>query len=74
MNYEISFFNDRLTIHKDGQVAYQKSLSDVPPRERYNSKALAIEAALVMHTDIQPELCEDIALRLLDKGWFCLSR
>lgn len=74
MKYEIAFSNDLLTIHKDGQVAYQKDLGSVPTRRFYNSKALAIEAALVMHTDIQPELCEDIALRLLDKGWYCLSR
>lgn len=69
MNYEITFCNNLLSIHQDGNLIYEKDFSGVPDRKMYNAKALAIEAALVMHTAISQERCEDIALDLIQSGY-----
>lgn len=71
MKYEITLKNNLLSIHQDGQQIYQKDISGVRERRMYDAKALVIESALVMHTSIAPERCEDIALRVKESGFSC---
>lgn len=69
MKYEFEIIDGRFAIIADGIEIYAFNTECIKPRKLYNAKALVIEAAIMAHTDIAPELCEDIALRTLEQGY-----
>ena len=69
MKYEFEIIDGRFAIIADGIEIYACNTACIRPRKEYNAKALVIEAAIMSHTDIAPELCEDIALRALEQGY-----
>lgn len=69
MKYEFEIIDGRFAIIADGIEIYACNTECIKPRKFYNAKALVLEAAIMSHTDIAPELCEDIALRVLENGY-----
>lgn len=68
MKYEFEIIDGRFAIIADGIEIYAFNTECIKPRIFYSPKVLALEAAIMSHTDIAPELCEDIALRVLETG------
>lgn len=69
MTYEFEIIDGRFAIIADGIETYAFNTECIRPRQGYNAKALVLEAAIVTHTEIAPELCEDIALQTLETGY-----
>lgn len=69
MKYEFEIRNTYFLIRADGREIYACDTACIRPRKFYNAKALVLEAAIMSHTDIAPELCENIALRAIEQGY-----
>lgn len=69
MKYEFEIRNTYFLIRSDGREVYACDTACIRPRKLYNAKALVLEAAIMSHTDIAPELCEGIALKTLEQGY-----